>query len=65
VRRDPGEEYNEDCVRPTFKIGRISTSNWGATDYLDHFHLCLRSKGRMTGAKYVDLVLKDKLKSCV
>ena len=57
-----GEEYSDGCIRPTIKSG---PSNWGAIDYLGHSLLCLRSEGRMTGAKYADPVLKDRLKSCV
>jgi len=49
VHRYPGEQYNDNCLVPSFKSGRTSTSFWGAIDWYGTGQLiCIRGEGRMT-----------------
>ena len=62
VRRREGEAYNDNCIRPTFKSGRSTTNHWGAIHFTGQSPLhCLRGEGRMTAAKYVELILRGEL----
>ena len=62
VRRRPGEAYNENCIRPTFKSGCSTSNHWGGIHYSGRSELiCLRGEGRMTGAKYVEKILQEEL----
>jgi len=66
VRRKPGEEFNEDCIRPTFKSGRTSSNHWGGIHYYGRSELvCLRGQGRMTMHKYSDLILRKALPNTI
>ena len=62
VRRRPGEAYNPDCIRPTFKSGRSTSNHWGGIHFTGQSALhCLRGGGRMTAAKYVAEILCGQL----
>ena len=62
VRRRPGEEFNDNCIRPTFKSGRSTSNHWGGIHYSGRSELiCLRGEGRMTATKYVEKILKEEL----
>ena len=58
VRRHPGEAYNADCIRPTFKSGRTTSNHWGGIHFTGRSELqCLRGEGCLTAAKYVEHIL--------
>jgi hypothetical protein len=62
VRRYPGEQYNDNCLVPSFKSGRISTIFWGVIYWHGKGQLiCLRGEGHMTGVKYKEKILQDAL----
>jgi transposase len=66
VRRKPGEEFKEDCIRPTFKSGRTSSNHWGGIHYYGRSELvCLRGQGRMTMVKYSDIILRGTLPNTI
>jgi len=66
VRRKPGEEFNKECIRPTFKSGRTSSNNWGGIHYYGRLELvCLRGQGCMTMHKYSDSILRGTLPNTI
>ena len=58
VWRRPGEEFLEECVKPTFKSGRTSVGMWSYV-FGDEIGPVVLLDGRLNGPTYVDQMLKE------
>jgi transposase len=61
VWRSPGEEYNKDCLAPTFKSGRQSLMMWSCMAYGKLGPLIFLPHDHRDGKAYVDLIMSGPL----
>jgi transposase len=61
VWRSPGEEFNEDCLVPTFKSGRQSLMMWSCMAHGKLGPLVFLPCDRRDGKAYVDLIMSGPL----